>query len=90
MKSTKLTLLFGAISLVLLVIIVFRLTQVSEGMNISGLVLGGFILLGILVVCLIFSWLLKLFFKQTPFWTLLLILTSVSFIGFLVRLYAGN
>ena len=90
MKPKKLTFLFGVISLVLLTIIIFRLTQVSEGQNISGLVLGGFIILGVLVVCLIVSWILKLYFKQTSFWTLLLILTSVSLVAFLYQLYAGN
>ena len=88
MKDKKLAIVFWVLSLALLISLVITLIQVSEGINISGIVLGGFIIIGIIVGCLIFSGILmRSFFIKTSYWKILFIATTISFIALHFQLY---
>ncbi|MGV8964209.1 MAG: hypothetical protein ACOH2V_12640 [Candidatus Saccharimonadaceae bacterium] len=88
MTDKKLAIIFGIISLALLTSLIIKLAEVSEGMNISGLVLGGVIIVGIIIGCLILAGIfMKFVFKNTSFWTILFIMTTVSFVAFHFQLY---
>ena len=57
-------------------------------MILSGLFLGGIILIGVLILCLIITFITKLIFKSVSFFTLLVIVTSLAFIAFHYYLYS--
>jgi hypothetical protein len=88
MTDRKLKILFGLLSVVLLITLLFKLTTVPGGMILSGLFLGGMYIFGIIIVCLILSVLLKLIFKKTSYLTLMLVTTSISFLAFHYQLYS--
>jgi hypothetical protein len=50
--------------------------------------LGGIVVFGIILGCLILTGILKMFFKQTSFLTLLFITTTISFVAFHYQLYS--
>ena len=87
MKIRDLIIAFASLSLGLLVTLIIRISQVSVGKNISGMVLGGFALLAISIVCLILTWVLKFIFKTFSFWLTLLILLSLGFSIFIFQLF---
>lgn len=57
-------------------------------MILSALFLGGIMLIGIILGCLILAGLLKLIFKQNSFLTILFITTTISFLIFHYQLYS--
>ena len=84
----KLKIVFGLLSLGLLVTLIVKLTNVPGGMILSGLFLGGVLLFGILIGSLILAGILKLVFKKSSFLTLLSIVTTIVFICFHYYLYS--
>jgi hypothetical protein len=84
----KLKIVFGILSLGLLITLIIKLTSVPGGMILSGLFLGLMLLFGILISCLILTGILKLVFKNNSFLTLLSIVTTIAFIGFHYYLYS--
>ena len=88
MTERKLKIIFGVLSAGLLTTLIFKLTTVPGGMILLGLSLGGMYIVGIIIACLIFSGLLKLFFKKTSYLTLMFITTSISFLAFHYQLYS--
>lgn len=57
-------------------------------MILSGLFLGGIMLVGIILGCLILAGILKLIFRENSFLTLLFITTTISFLIFHYQLYS--
>ncbi|MFV0185618.1 hypothetical protein OBK25_12975 [Empedobacter falsenii] len=88
MKDRKLKIIFGILSVGLLVTLLFQLTNVPGGMILSGLFLGGMLIVGIIIGCLILSGLLKLVFKKISYLTLLFITTTISFLVFHYKIYS--
>ncbi|WP_339877407.1 hypothetical protein [uncultured Algoriphagus sp.] len=64
------------------------MTEVPDGMILSGLFLGGMVIALILIGGLILAWLTKLKAKRLPFWTVYFILTAISFAVFHSQLYS--
>jgi hypothetical protein len=84
----KLKIIFGILSLGLLITLLFKLTKVPGGIILSGLVLGGMMIIGIILGCLVLSKVLRLIFKKTSFLTMLFITTTISFLAFHYQLYS--
>jgi hypothetical protein len=84
----KLKILFGILSVGLLISLFIKLTNVPGGMILSGLVLGGMIIVGIMIGCLIVSGILGMIFKRTSFLTFFSITTTISFLAFHYQLYS--
>ena len=84
----KLKIIFGLLSIGLLVTLLVQLTKVPGGMILSGLFLGIMLLVGVIIGCLILTSILKFIFKQNSFLTLFSITTSVSFLLFHFYLYS--
>jgi len=78
----------GLISLGLLAILIYKLTEVQGGMILSGLFLGGMVIALILIGGLILTWLTKLITKKLPFWTVYFSLTAIAFAVFRYQLYS--
>lgn len=87
-KNTQL--IFATLATVLLAANLFKLDRISMETNISGLVLGGFIILGIVIGSLILAWLLRLFFKTLTFWSTFFIFFATALAAFLVYLFVVN
>ncbi len=62
--------------------------NVPGGMFLSGLFLGGMVIVLILVGGLILTWLTKLIAKKLPFWTIYFTLTALAFTVFHYQLYS--
>ena len=90
MQYRHLTITFGIVSIVLLSTLIYKLQYISRGMNISGVFLGGIIIFGIIVGCLVLTKILKLVNRRIPFWPTLLISITLSFIAFHVQLYLAE
>jgi hypothetical protein len=84
----KLKLAFGIISILLLVTLLFKLTEVPGGMILSGLFLGGILIVGILLGSLVLSLLLQIVFKKNSFFTIYAIVISLAFITFHYYIYS--
>jgi hypothetical protein len=84
----KLKITFGILSLALLITSIIKLIHVPGGMILPGFFLGGMMIVGIILGCLILTWPLKFVFKQTSLLTLLFITTTVSFSVFHYQLYS--
>ena len=84
----KLKILFGILSVGLLISLLIKLTNVPGGMILSGLFLGGMMIVGILIGCLIVSGILVMIFKRTSFLTIFSITTTISFLAFHYQLYS--
>ena len=78
----------GLISLGLLATLIYKLTEVPDGMILSGLFLGGMVIALILISGLILTWLTKLITKKLPFWTVYFSLTAIAFAVFHYQLYS--
>jgi len=57
-------------------------------MILSGLFLGGMMIVGIIIGCLTLSGLVRLIFKRISFLTILFITTTISFLAFHYQLYS--
>lgn len=84
----KLKILFGILSLGLLVTLLIKLKDVPGGMILSGLFLGGMLMVVMVVACSILASILILIFKQLSYLTLFYILTTISFSAFHYYLYS--
>ena len=84
----KLKITFGPLSVGLLATLLYKLTDVPGGMILSGLFLGGMMIVKIILGCLISAGILKLIFKRTSFLTMLFITTTLSFLAFHYQLYS--
>jgi hypothetical protein len=80
--------LTGILSLGLLITLIIKLTKVPGGMILSGLFLGGIVLVLILISCLIVTFVLRLIFKNKSFWTIYFFTTILSFGIFHYKLYS--
>ena len=88
MIDKKLKIIFGILSIGLLVTLLLKLREVPGGMILSGLFLGLIMIVGIIVVCLILTGILRAIFKKTTFVTFLFITTTISFLVFHYQLYS--
>ena len=88
MTDRKLKITFGLLTLGLLGTLLLKLTKVPGGMILSGLVIGIMYLIIIVLGCLIFTGIIRQFYKKTSFGTILLILTTISFTFFHYQLYS--
>ncbi len=86
----KLKLTFGIISILLLVTLLFKLTEVPGGMILSGMFLGGILIVGILLGSLVLSLLLQIIFKKNSFFTIYAIVISLAFITFHYYIYSPH
>lgn len=80
----------GLISLGLLASLIYKLTEIPGGMILSGLFLGGMLIVLILVGGLILTWLTKLVLKLLPFWTVYFAVTAIAFTIFHYQIYSPN
>jgi len=88
MKDRTLRYIFGLLSIILLVGLIYKLTKLPGGMILPGYFLGGIILIGVLIVSLIVTGIAKLIFKSNSFMTLFAISTSIAFGVFHYYLYS--
>jgi hypothetical protein len=88
MRDRNVKIVFGIISVLLLMTLIIKLTTVPGGIILSGLFLGGMFIVGILIACLLVALLLKLFVKKYSFSTLYFIAISIAFIGYHYQLYS--
>jgi hypothetical protein len=88
MTDRNLKILFGILSISLLVTLIIKLEDVPGGMILSGIILGVIIIAGIIISCLILTAILKIIFKKNSFLTILLITTTISFGAFHYQLYS--
>ena len=88
MKDRNLKIIFGLISGFLFIGLIYKLTKVPSGMILPGYFLGGLILVGILIICLIIAGIAKRIFKPFSFLTLFAIATTIAFFGFHYYLYS--
>lgn len=88
MTKRTVTSLSALISLVLLLTLVFKLKTVPGGLILSGLFLGGMVVVMILITGLILSYFLRLLFKKASFWTIYFLIISLGFCLFHYKLYS--
>jgi hypothetical protein len=88
MKDRNLKIIFGLLSTLLFVGLIYKLTKIPWGMILPGYFLGGLVLIGVLILCLIVTLIAKRVFKSLSFLTLLGITTTIAFIGFHYYLYS--
>lgn len=86
--NNKLKIAIGLLSLGLLAALIYKLTEVPGGMFLSGIFLGGMVVALILVGGLILTWLTKLIFKRSQFWTVYFAITAIAFTVFHYQLYS--
>jgi len=85
MKDSTLKYIFGLISSLLLIGLLYKITRLP-----ASLILGVMLLLVVLVVCLIITAVLKLIFKRSTFLTLFAIVTTVTFLTSFYYLYSST
>src|SRR5579875_2021999 len=88
MRDRNLKIVFGLLSTILFVWLIFKLTSIPGGVILPGWLLGGIILLIVLSVCLSVAAIVKLIFKSFSFLTAFAIVTTIAFIGFHYYLYS--
>ncbi|HEX8548059.1 MAG TPA: hypothetical protein VF691_13950 [Cytophagaceae bacterium] len=88
MTDRNLKTIFGTLSAVLLATLFFKLTNVPGGMILSGLALGGMMIVVIILGCLLLTGILRLIIKQASFLTIFSITTFISFLAFHYQLYS--
>ena len=84
----KLKILFGLLSLGLLISLVIKLIYVPGGMILSGLFIGTIIIVGICFVCFILTALLGTFIKRISALTIFSILASIGLTCYHYELYS--
>ena len=80
MRDRTFRYIFGILSLLLIVGLIYKLTILPGGMILPGFILGGMALVGVLIVCLILTGIAKLIFKSRSFLTLFTIVSSIAFV----------
>jgi hypothetical protein len=88
MTNRTITIPAGILSLALLLTLILKLTTIPGGIILSGLFLGGMVLVLILISCLLVAYVLRLIFKIKSFWTAYFLTTIVSFVVFHYKLYS--
>lgn len=88
MRDHNLKVIFGAISILLLVGLIIKLAGVPGGLVLSALFSGGMVLIGIIIGCLVIALFLNLFLKKYSFLTFCFFLSSIAFIFFYYQLYS--
>lgn len=88
MKDHTLKIIFGFLSLFLLISLVAKLTTVSGGLILSGLFLGCMFIVAIVLGCFIIALILKSIFNNHSFLTLYFITTVISFLVFHYYLFS--
>jgi len=84
----KLKIIFGMLTIVLLISLLIKLKSIPDGMILSGLFLGIMLLIGIFIGCMILSSILNLLFKESSTQALLSITMTLSLLVFHYRLYS--
>ena len=88
MAKRTTNILTGILSLGLLITLIIKLTTVPGGLILSGLFLGGMVLVMILISCLIVAFVLRLVLKNKSFWTIYFLTTILCFGVFHYKLYS--
>ena len=88
MKDRNLKIIFGLISSILFIGLIYKLTDIPGGMILPGYILGGMTLIGVIIVSLIITAIAKRIFKSFSFLTLFAITTTFAFIGFHYYLFS--
>lgn len=86
--DSKLKIVFGLLFGFLLTTLLFKLKDIPGGMILSGLYLGGMMIVAIIGGCLIVAGVLRLIFKRTSYQTIFYIMTSISFLAFHYKIYS--
>lgn len=87
MSDRTLKYVFGLISLLLLIGLLYKISKLP-GDILPGYFLGGMLLIGVIIGCLIISGIIKLIFKQNSFLTLFAIVLAVAFLASYYYLYS--
>ena len=74
----------------LLATLIYKLIEVSDGMILSGLFLGGMVIAMIMIGGLILTSLTKLISRRLPFWTVYFTIIAIAFTVFHYQLYSPN
>jgi hypothetical protein len=88
MNDRKLKYIFGLISLVMFVRLIYKIIELPSGQILPGYFLGGMLLIGVLVGCLIITAIARLIFKHNSFQTLFTIVATIAFLGSYYYLYS--
>jgi len=88
MNDRTLKYVFGLISSLLLIGLLYKILKLPGEVILPGYFLGGMLLLGVLLSCLIITAVLKLIFKRNTFLTLFSIVTTVAFAASHYYLYS--
>jgi len=88
MKDHTLKYIFGLISSLLLIWLLYKIIKLPGGLILPGYFLGGMLLIGVLVGCLIITAILKLIFKRNSLLTLFSIVATVAFLASHYYLYS--
>ncbi|KAA9034570.1 hypothetical protein FW778_22295 [Ginsengibacter hankyongi] len=88
MKDRNLKIIFGLLSTLLFIGLLYKLTKVPGGMILPGYFLGGIILIGVIMISLIVAAISKQIFRSFSFLTLFAITSTIAFIGFHYYLYS--
>ena len=81
MKERTLKYIFRVISSLLLIGLIYKIIKLPGGLILPGYFMGGMLLIGVLIVCLVVTVIVKLIFKRNSFWTLFSIVTTVAFLA---------
>ena len=88
MNDLKLKYIFGLTSLLLLVGLLYKIIKLPSGQILPGYFLGGMLLIGVIIGCLIIAAIARLIFKRNSFLTLCAIVSTFAFLGFHYYLYS--
>jgi len=84
----KLKISVGVISFCLLAALIYKLTNIPDGMILSGLYIGVILIVIIMVSALTLAGLTNLISKRIPFWTTFFTLTALAFAAFHYQIYS--
>ena len=79
MNDRALKYIFGLLSTLLLIGLIYKLTKLPGGMILPGYFLGGIMLIGALILSLLVAGISKLIFRSNSFLTLFAIVSSIAF-----------
>jgi hypothetical protein len=88
MNDRILKYIFGLTSLFLFVWLLFKIVKLPAGIILPGYFLGGMLLIGILIGCLIITAIVRLIFKRNSFVTLFAIVATIAFLASHYYLYS--
>lgn len=88
MNDRTLKYIFGVISSLLLIGLLYKIIKLPGGLILPGYFMGGLLLIGVVIVCLIVTSIVKLISKRNSFLTLFSIVTTIAFLGSHYYLYS--